>query len=445
MSLDTLVQVNISVEAVAPTQANFGIALLLAFHTKWLDLTREYAEPAELLDDGFLVTDPAYLMATAYASQNPHQPTFKIGRRKTGFQQIFTLTPINLTANFTYKFRIKGPGATVWTDVLYQNDGTPTLAEACTGIAADIDPMANVAATSDGTKVTVTVGTAGSGMLVDIDFESMDPQSDLVLRETTADPGLAADLNAIIAVDPDWYGLALDSNSPNEITAVAAWIEAQKKIYRFSSMEGEIVDSGQTSDLASDLVAAAYTRTWGLYKESFPMQYPAVSWLARSLVLNPGSYTEAYMTLPGITADVLRPAHFNTIHNKNTSTYTSIGGQNVTFEGKTPAGEFGDIPRFIDWLHARIQEAVFAVLASNDKVPYTDAGVEMVAGAVRAVLRQGVQVGGLRADPAPLVTAPLVADIDIADRANRLLPDINFSAELAGAIHRVVIRGKVTV
>jgi hypothetical protein len=42
------------------------------------------------------------------------------------------------------------------------------------------------------------------------------------------------------------------------------------------------------------------------------------------------------------------------------------------------------------------------------------------------------------------VTAPKVADIDPADRAARLLPDVQFSATLASAIHAVEITGSLT-
>jgi hypothetical protein len=42
------------------------------------------------------------------------------------------------------------------------------------------------------------------------------------------------------------------------------------------------------------------------------------------------------------------------------------------------------------------------------------------------------------------VGADGVVDVSLTDRANRKLPDIAFTAELAGAIHRLV-RGKVTV
>jgi hypothetical protein len=37
----------------------------------------------------------------------------------------------------------------------------------------------------------------------------------------------------------------------------------------------------------------------------------------------------------------------------------------------------------------------------------------------------------------------LAADVDANDRASRLLPDIEFIATLAGAIHKTTITGKV--
>ena len=67
-------------------------------------------------------------------------------------------------------------------------------------------------------------------------------------------------------------------------------------------------------------------------------------------------------------------------------------------------------------------------------------------GGVLAALgaRHGL-TGVLAADPVPIVQAPLVADIDPADKAARILPDITFQATLAGAIHKLVITGVLSV
>ena len=64
---------------------------------------------------------------------------------------------------------------------------------------------------------------------------------------------------------------------------------------------------------------------------------------------------------------------------------------------------------------------------------------------VREILDLGITQGILAADPAPTITVLKVADVSQADKANRNLPDITFNATLAGAIHKVTVRGTVSV
>ena len=93
------------------------------------------------------------------------------------------------------------------------------------------------------------------------------------------------------------------------------------------------------------------------------------------------------------------------------------------------------------------------VLVNNEKVPYTDAGIAIVEGAIRQSLRQGQVNGGI----APVeydeegnknlgytVTVPLAANISANQKATRILQDVTFTARLAGAIHVVEIRGQLT-
>ena len=53
-------------------------------------------------------------------------------------------------------------------------------------------------------------------------------------------------------------------------------------------------------------------------------------------------------------------------------------------------------------------------------------------------------MGILAADPAFTVTAPAVADVSAGDKTARTLPDVDFDATLAGAIHKVEISGTVS-
>jgi len=64
---------------------------------------------------------------------------------------------------------------------------------------------------------------------------------------------------------------------------------------------------------------------------------------------------------------------------------------------------------------------------------------------VRAVMVLCVNQGILAADPAPTVSVPRAADVSMIDKAARLLPDVKFEATLAGAIHKVIVNGTVSV
>ena len=107
------------------------------------------------------------------------------------------------------------------------------------------------------------------------------------------------------------------------------------------------------------------------------------------------------------------------------------------------SGEFIDVTRFVDWLEARIKENVFRALAVNPKIPYTNSGIQAIVAEVEGVLRQGIFNGGISPDEDFTVTAPLASEVDANDKASRLLPSIRFLATLAGAIHKVQIRGTV--
>jgi hypothetical protein len=268
--------------------------------------------------------------------------------------------------------------------------------------------------------------------------------SGLELRDMTTDPGIVTDLGAVVAVDDDWYGIAIDSNSEAEILALAADVEARPKLFLAHTADTRAKVQAETTDVASDLQSFAYVRT-ALIWNNDTLGYAGAAWLGRCLPLDPGSETWKFKTLAGIAVDDLTATEVTALKAKACNYYVQIAGINITMDGVTSGGEFIDVTRFVDWLTARMKEAVFALFINNDKVPYTDGGVDLVRAALLGVLGLGVTRGGLAADPAPLVTAPLVADVDPVDRAARHLPDVHFSGRLAGAIHSVDVSGVVTV
>jgi hypothetical protein len=138
------------------------------------------------------------------------------------------------------------------------------------------------------------------------------------------------------------------------------------------------------------------------------------------------------------------------LHEGNVNTYVRKLGVLQTSEGKDTSGTYLDVQRSIDWLQARIEENIMFVLLNNSgKIPYDDTGIAIITNTLQGVLKQAVSAGVIAKDEAGngifTVTAPKRADIPANDRANRYLPDVNFDATIAGAIHTVAINGVLRV
>jgi hypothetical protein len=165
---------------------------------------------------------------------------------------------------------------------------------------------------------------------------------------------------------------------------------------------------------------------------------------------DPGSITWEFKTLAGVPVTTRQhvggEGGFMELRAKGANYYRAVKGINMTQGGgQAPSGEYLDVMRGSDWLFARIQENCIALLANADKIPYTDRGVDQIRSEILGVLQAGVNAGFLAEDPAPTVTAPSVADVSSTDKGNRTLPDVDFEATLAGAVHSVTIAGRLVL
>lgn len=436
MGLEDIVNVSISSTSSTPTRPGFGVPLLAVCKVPagFTDLVREYASLAEMVEDDFVSTDPAYLMATKVFSQNPKVRKIKVGHRTSDPTQTVTLTVSGATVSgVTYSVDVAG--------VTYseESDGTiNTNAEMATALAALIDANPTVAASASGAVITMT---AAAGTLFDV----ANWTSNLALANTTADPGISDDLDAILAEDSEWYGLLLDSPSKDEIVAAAAWVEANGKLAVFDSSDSACFDNGSTTDVMATLESTSYARSGVIFNANKMLNYASCAWMGDRFPYDPGKDTWAFKTLAGATVSSLTSGQVNAILAKNGNVYTTIAGVNVTQFGKTASGEYFDVTRFIDWLSSEIKIQIYAALANSQKIPYTDKGVQIIVSHIKSVLQRGIDVGGLSSDPYPEVEVPLVADVDAVTKATRTLPDVLFRATLAGAIHHLEISGEVSV
>jgi len=437
-AIDEIVQVQITIESATIDRAGFGTPLIAAVHNFWPETVRTFGTLAELTDEGVPATDPIFLCATKLLSQEFKPPLFKVGKRRLAFNDTWTLEPTNIEEGFEYDFEV-GINGLPQTNITHLNGAAETVTAIVADLAAQIDAITDI--TTMDTDPEVLISATTGGQLVRI--SGFDPTS-MIIQNATADPGLATDLAAIEAADSNWYGLLLDSNGDAEVIAAAGFTQALIKLFGANSSNDDIATS-VTDDLGSDLFALGFTRTYLIWDQNDTLGYSAAGWMGDRFPTLPGSSTWKFKDLAGVSTDVVSTGQRTNLRGKNVNFYMRIAGAAITQEGITSGGQFIDITRGIDWLQAEIQVNVFALLVRSEKVPFTDPGIDQVRAEVFTALNQGITNQLLAQDPAPTVTAPLAANINPIDKANRLLPDVNFTATLAGAIHTVRIAGKVSV
>lgn len=438
MALEDIVSVTITAASATPTLPGFGTPLIAAFKVpaSWgANLVRTFSALSDLTTAGFLVTDPAYLAAQKILSQNPRPKTFKIGKRTSSPVQSVTLTVTSAVLGDVY---VITAGASAAASLTYTVPGAATLTTVAAAIAALINALSDCAATSAVAVITVTPKVATN--LFDLKSWS----ANLLVSDNTPDPGITADLAAIYAFDNDWYGLVLVSGGKAQIVSAAAWVEANQRLMVASSADTAVADSASTTDVAFVLKNLGYKRTGILFSGNQLLSYGGAAWMGAVFPYDPGKLTWAFKALVGISVDNINATQFLALKNKNCNFYSRVAGLAVTQWGTVASGEYIDVTHFIDWLQAQLKIQVFAAFVNNPKIPYTKAGINMVVGIMRSVLRAGVRAGGLADDGTLFVTAPDLADIDAISKGGRLLPNVAFGGTLAGAIHSTTLVGTLS-
>ncbi|MGG8284585.1 DUF3383 family protein [Klebsiella sp. 141240] len=201
-----------------------------------------------------------------------------------------------------------------------------------------------------------------------------------------------------------WYGLHLavpEADYPDDATiiTVSAAIEAStvSRIFGITTDEAIILDAATTTDLASKLKAAKYSRTFIQYSTS--SRYAALSAFARAFTVDfTGSNTTITLKFkqePGITYETLGTSQANNLEAKNCNVYVYYENDTAILEqGVMSNGDFFDERHGLDWLQNAVQTADFNTLyTSTTKIPQTDAGTTTRIANIELVLDKAVQNG----------------------------------------------------
>jgi hypothetical protein len=252
-------------------------------------------------------------------------------------------------------------------------------------------------------------------------------------------------MDAVEAADPNsWYIHTIESRATGDITDVAAWTEARNKIFLTQSSNGAILTGG-AGNPALLLQASGYNRTsmfWHLTNSGTDgyLDGAAASSGGGLNLDGPGGVgTWAYRQLEGVTFDTVSSAQASEIYDADANLFGRNKGLNFTSKGTMASGRFIDVTTSLDWIKARLEEEVLAAfVGAPTKIPYTNAGIAIVAAAVQTVFDKGLSFGHFSPDEPPTMTIPRVTEVSAADKAARELT-ITGNATLSGAIHKSII------
>jgi hypothetical protein len=276
---------------------------------------------------------------------------------------------------------------------------------------------------------------------------------------------LQTELNSLYDSDQDWYFITTDSVLRDIAAAdgLVAWTQAKNKL---AVLDSNAVATQSPSDTTS--IAARnkgeFDRT-GIFYHPNAAMYSAASIAAYMSTRNfddaNTAYTAKFKNLPGIEAVNLGYAAITAItgftpgvgqsetvgHMANT--YIDIGGRNFMVEGSTlTANVFLDEIHTTDWIVARTEEEALGIMLNNARIPFTDQGMQMLAGAARTVMQSATRAGLIAQDldpttgdyaPAVVITVPSVFDVPESQRKARIAPAISVRFRYAGAVHYTTI------
>lgn len=239
-----------------------------------------------------------------------------------------------------------------------------------------------------------------------------------------------------------WYFILPAGIEHTKYNALAVYTEATEKMLGITLAQNE-----ESPIIQDGLMRTHVWRLAGNQTTAYDL-YLHVAICARVASYTPGSETWAFKSLSLITAGVFDET--DSLDTKKENYYVCIAKKNITQGGKVLGDEWIDTIRFRDWLKNKIQNNCYNVFIQNVKVPYTDAGIGLLENALIAALKEGQTNGGIAPDsydedgnkiPGYETSAPLASSLSPAQKKSRVLPNMKWSAYLAGAVHCVEISG----
>lgn len=459
-AIDKIVQVTVTKTTSTVSRRGFGTALgLFQIDTGvQSDRYKTYSTLQELLDAGFVETDPAYKWATAIVSQDPRPIQFALGRQIPGTKKVSNIT-IDTPEAGTWLLDVSNvSNSTQYQYIATGSDTTLTIAEGLRQAIEDdpnrfVDVEAGPLVSPDFDTSDLAADTLGIGhTLGPVTPPGAGAATITVPTAAVAAENIITALNAVQTENNEWYIFNIESRSTLDVSGGFAFAATNLGTKHFvGQTSDEDIFTGTTPNLGTQMNGFGY-KNGKLMVTKADTQFmdgamAGVGAAARLDGAN-GQITWAYKTLIGITPDDLTTDEQNNVEAAHGDYYLEVAGQQITMTGKNTDDEFTDVRTTLDWTQSRVKESVFGTIVTQpNKLPYTNVGIGAVKAAVLGVLDIGAINGHFTTDDPelPRVTAPSNLDIPQADKDARILRNVVGEAKLSGAIHQAIIQVNVSV
>lgn len=444
-SLNQIANVSISLNTASAGKASFGIPLIVSPVLAFTERLRKYSDYSSAVADGL---DEQTLGAlSAVFSQTPRPSIAYVGRRDVSKITVTVSGAVTADKNHTIKINN--------VDFSYTAKTGDSQTEVLQGLSDTIQADSTIKPLFSAISVLENALTFSpiSGNTLSVKSE----QGTAIHFAGSAD--ITADLSSIKNQDNSWYGFSLSELDDSLTLAAAAWTETQDKLF-FSRSNTLNLWSSATDDVGSQLKAKQYLRTVLIADKYADEQYTDAAVMGRFLTKDPGATVFALKNLPSIKVSQFSDTEKGYLIDKNVNTYQQYSSDTYLFgvgttlkaSGRVVSGEWIDVIRDRDWLIDDIQKSIVSIMIRNDKIPYTNAGIALLANTLRARLQNAQTQGVIAPDtlnslnetvPGFTITYPNAADVDADTKATRILY-LSFSGLLAGAIQLVKITGSLS-
>lgn len=445
MTVNTVINLSVSIEDAPSERAGFGVPVIFAdFSAAEQTALFGVNKAAEMTADtwqnllaGALIASTAdiYQALLAMFSQIRKPPLVLIAWKQSKAAQVETVTVTGATDGL-YRVIVNGE----FHDFTASSSTVTAIRDALvTALGSSGQPVTAAPVSTD--QLTITADNAGEPFTVSVQAPGA---PDMAVVNTTPSAGLADDVDDLDAERSDWY-LILDANHNDVDTfgaraAVAA--ETSRNIAALCLTSDANAQSVAVNTDPGPALVAFNTPGMVLMFDTDPDQFPDMAIAGKMLPTTPGTESWGHQTVVGPTGIV--PTSENALKASYYGWCESYTAKGVTATRhiRDSQGNYFDLVRFSHYHRENMQSDLFDLFIASAKVPNTPEGRTLIETVIRKRFELDVASGAAVAGSLS-ISIPSKSEQSATDIFDRVLNGITYSFTATNGIEELGITGTI--